>query len=476
MGRDGGVRPPLHRDLVGIVGEGAVASDTETLARYGGDALGVFRAFHAAPRLEARAHAVAWPTSAGQVARLLRYADANRIPVVPYGGGTGVMGAATPVDSAIVLNLRRMDRIIEISEADVTARLQPGVILQDAHVAMKRSGLRLGHDPWSRPIATVGGAISTDGVGYTTAAHGSMGQQVLGLEVALANGELVRTRAVPKPTAGPSLDQLFIGSEGTLGVITEATIRVIRAPEERFLRSYVFPEFESGFNAVVAMLAQGVMPGMIDYGDELLTGDRPSSEEATLYLAFEGFPGHVHAHAAQAASICGAFGGRAGEPGDAERNWRQRHSSAETYRREVLDGPDPAARRRQRSAHRMDYLHVGLPISKVLEYRRLCMDIFQQRGILVREWSIWGRPEFFSFLMVEREDAGESSSLNLSETVDEVLGLAQRMGGSMEYCHGVGVKLSHLMQAELGTGAPAARRIKSALDPNNILNPGKLFI
>ena len=103
------------------------------------------------------------------------------------------------------------------------------------------------------------------------------------------------------------------------------------------------------------------------------------------------------------------------------------------------------------------------------------MDVFQRRGILAREWSIWGRPEFFSFLIVERDDTGEASSLNMSETVDNVLTLAQRMGGSMEYCHGVGLKLSHMMGSELGTGAPAARRIKTALDPNNILNPGKLF-
>jgi hypothetical protein len=123
----------------------------------------------------------------------------------------------------------------------------------------------------------------------------------------------------------------------------------------------------------------------------------------------------------------------------------------------------------------MDYLHVALPISKVLEYRRLCMGVFQRRGILVREWSIWGRPEFFSFLIVERDDAGEPLSLNMAETVDEVLGLAHRMGGTMEYCHGVGLKLSHMMDSELGTIAPAARRIKTAFDPNNILNPGKLF-
>ncbi|MDP6302687.1 MAG: FAD-dependent oxidoreductase, partial [SAR202 cluster bacterium] len=103
------------------------------------------------------------------------YANSIRMPVIRYGGGTGVMGAAVATDGAIVLNLQRMNGVIDVSGADFTARLQPGVILEDAHTAMMGQGLRLGHDPWSRPIATVGGAISTDGVGYTAAAHGSMG-------------------------------------------------------------------------------------------------------------------------------------------------------------------------------------------------------------------------------------------------------------------------------------------------------------
>lgn len=237
----------LHRDLARILGEDGVASDAETLARFGGDALGAYRAFRAASLLDGRAAVVAWPTDSAKVARLLRYANSNRMPVVPYGGGTGVMGAAISADGAIVLNMQRMNSVLDVSGADLTAGLQPGVILEDAHVAMKGEGLRLGHDPWSRPIATVGGAISTDGVGYTAAAHGPMGDQVLGLEVVLADGETIRTRAVPKGSYGPSLDRLFIGSEGTLGVVTEATVRAFKRPESRAMRSFVFPEFEAGF-------------------------------------------------------------------------------------------------------------------------------------------------------------------------------------------------------------------------------------
>ncbi len=462
----------LHRDLARILGEDGVASDAETLARFGGDALGAYRAFRAASLLDGRAAVVAWPTDSAKVARLLRYANSNRMPVVPYGGGTGVMGAAISADGAIVLNMQRMNSVLDVSGADLTAGLQPGVILEDAHVAMKGEGLRLGHDPWSRPIATVGGAISTDGVGYTAAAHGPMGDQVLGLEVVLADGETIRTRAVPKGSYGPSLDRLFIGSEGTLGVVTEATVRAFKRPESRAMRSFVFPEFEAGFEAIVAMQTEGVAPAVLDYGDEPATDDAP---EATLYVSFEGFPGHVRAHVAQAESICAKHGSRDGEPGEVEQYWRTRHSSAERYRDEVLNSPDPAARRRRPSSYRMDYLHMALPISQVLEYRRRCASILEKRNIGVREWSVWGRPEFFSMLIIDDRGSDDPDSRHMEQTVDAVLALAQDMGGTMEYCHGVGVKLAHLAPAELASGYKTARDIKAALYPNGILNPGKLL-
>ncbi len=188
----------LVSDLGRIVGSGAVSTDAGQLDRFGGDALGAYRAFSAAPRLDAAPGVLVWPSKTDEVSRVLRFAQRHSVPVVPYGGGTGVMGAAAPVQDCIVLNMQRMSSILDISDVDLTARLQPGVLLESAAQSLGDAGLVLGHDPWSRPIATVGGAISTDGVGYTAAKHGSMGEQVLGLEAVLPDGEVVRTKGVPK--------------------------------------------------------------------------------------------------------------------------------------------------------------------------------------------------------------------------------------------------------------------------------------
>jgi alkyldihydroxyacetonephosphate synthase len=347
------------------------------------------------------------------------------------------------------------------------------VVLEDLEARLNERGLLLGHDPWSRPIATLGGAISTNGMGYLAGRYGSMGDQVLGLEVVLATGEIVTTRAVPK-ASGPALDSLFIGAEGTLGVITRATIEAFPVPERRGLHAYRFGGFEAGFDAVQGMYAVGLRPAMVDFAEELPAGSSPDAtdSETTLYLGFEGFEEEAAAQEVRADRLCRRAGGKKLDGSEAQGFWDARHESAERYKREVLQGP--ASQRRRRSAWRMDYLHLAVPASRILEYHRYCRGLLLDRGIPVREWSLWGRPEFFSLLIVDPTPADQDDRRMMVEAVDDLLVAAQDLGGSMEYCHGVGLKLSHLMEREMGGGMAALRRIKGALDPQGILNAGKL--
>ena len=464
----------LAKDMVALLGRGAVSSEEADLLRYSNDALGVFRAFRSAHLLNERPGVIVWPESAEAISKTLEYATRNSVPVVPYGGGTGVMGAAMAVDSSIVLNTGRMNRVVEVDAESRTGSFQAGVVLEDAHRALMSRGLRLGHDPWSRPIATIGGAISTNGVGYTASGHGAMGDQTLGMRVVLGDGEIVETRAVPESFFGSSLNHVFIGAEGAFGVVAEATVQAFPTPDCRKMISFDFPEFDSGFDAVNMMYAQGLRPTVMDYGDELASDGSDRRETATLYLAFEGTESRVEADVAETVAICSRHDGRHGNEAEIERYWGNRHASAHRYREMVLESDNSDIARKNRSAYRMDYLHVSLPVGRVLEYRRECERLLAHEGIAVREWSVWGRPEFFSFLISESDDVEEGAS-DLGQTVDRVLTLAQAMGGSMEYCHGVGMKLAHLVEAELGSGMSAARRIKKALDPGGILNPGKLW-
>jgi alkyldihydroxyacetonephosphate synthase len=300
-----------------------------------------------------------------------------------------------------------------------------------------------------------------------------MGEQVLGMEAVMPDGEVIRTKGVPKPASGPDLNHLLIGSEGTFGIVTEATLRAFPRAERRTPVSFDFPGFEYGFSAVVDMQREGLRPTMIDYGEDIWE-DGEAKEPATVYLVFDGFAKDVETQVEHAASVCARHSGTPGDPAEMEHFWKFRHDSADNYRKNVLDSPSPNEARKRRSAYRMDYLHVALPVSQVLDYRRRCQLILEGYAVRVREWSLWARPEFFSFLIGEAEDAAASDSSNMGELVDRVLTLAQDMGGTMEYCHGVGLKLSHLVERESGGNLAVIRKLKAAIDPGNILNPGKL--
>ena len=456
----------LLQSLVQVLGPTGVRTDPLDLDRYSVDALSPARVFTGAGLLDRMADAVVVPRSVDQVAAVVKLAAQHRVPIVPYGGGTGVMGAATPIHGGIVVDMKGLDRIIDINPMDLTATVEAGVVLEDLGRALKGRGLMLGHDPWSVPIATVAGAISTNGVGYLGASHGPMGDQVMGLEVVLPTGELLTTRATPKYSAGPNLNHLFIGSEGVFGIITKATLRVSRAPEKRAFATVAFPDFNQGFEAVAELFALGLEPSLVDLTEEDGSGVR-------LFMMYEGYSEGVDAAEARSLGVCRAFGGDDVGPSETVDYWRTRHRAGESYKRDMLG--QPRRIRWGRRGRSFDYLHVALPLSKVLPFRRECDDILAARGARAVEYAIWTRPELFSLLLVPDGDASEPDLQTLGETVDQILILAQDMGGTMEYCHGVGIKLAHLLSREMGQGFNVAKAIKAVLDPSNIMNPGKLY-
>ena len=415
------------------------------------------------PELAAPICAVA-PVSMEEVRQIVLYANREKIPLVPYGGGSGLMGAALSVRPGIVVDLRRMDKIIEIDTSARSTRVQAGAILEALEQKLNQVGFILGHDPWTVPVATVGGAISTNSVGYRAGVYGSMGQQVLGLEAVLGNGEVLRTRAVQKSSAGINLNALLVGGEGCFGIITEAVIRIFPTPEKRLVSALTFDSFEAGYGAIQEMFCQRVRPALLDFGD----GD-DSHGCAVLYLGFEGNQEVVELEHKRAVAICERNGACLLDRREAESFWRDRHVIARRF----------AENRRQRRERGKDgvyrdWIHVALPASKVLPFRSKARALISRRGVQLQESGLWVQPELFSMRIAIEEGGSGTAQLVLQTTIDELLALAQEMGGSMEYTHGVGVKLASFMAGEHGYGLEVMRQIKRMLDPNMILNPGKL--
>ena len=405
------------------------------------------------------------PESTDEVCRIVQFANRERIALVPFGGGSGLMGGALSIRPSVVIDLRGMNRILEIDTEARSARVEAGVILESLDQKLNETGFILGHDPWTVPVATVGGAISTNSVGYRAGIYGSMGEQVLGLEAVLPNSEILRTRAVPKHSAGVNLNSLLIGAEGCFGIITAATVRVFPKPAARIFSGYLFSSFEQGYAAIQQMFQQRLRPAMLDFGDD----EDKHDPGALLYLVFEGNKETIAAEEAFAVRICESFGGMPLNREEPEQFWVERHEIARRFMRNRRQ-----RRERGRDGVYRDWIHVALPASKVLGFRRAAQRIIDRRGVRLQESGLWVQPELFSMRLGAEEGAVPNAQLALEETVEELLRLAQQLGGSMEYTHGVGIKLAPLMAEEHGYGLEVMRQIKRALDPNDILNPGKL--
>ena len=405
------------------------------------------------------------PGSTDEIRRVVLLANEERVPIIPYGGGSGLMGGALSVEAGIVVDLRRMDQILDVDTQARSARAQAGTVLEALEKRLNRDNFILGHDPWTLPVATVGGAISTNSMGYRGGLYGSMGEQVLGLEAVLPDGEVLRTRAVPKSSAGIDLKSLLIGGEGCFGIITEATIRIFPAPEKRALHALSFESFEVGYNAIQEMFRQRVEPAVLDFGD----ADVKFQGGAILYLGFEGSREVVEAEEQRALSVCERFGAERLPQEEAERFWNDRHEIARRFMQNRRQ-----RRERGKDGIYRDWIHIALPASKVLSFRAAAMEIAKKRGVQVLESGLWIRPELFSMPLGIQDDGTNKAQLALEETVDDLLHLVHEMGGSMEYTHGVGVKLAPLMAEEHGYGVEVMRRIKRALDSNGIMNPGKM--
>jgi alkyldihydroxyacetonephosphate synthase len=456
-------------DLVGklstIVNPARVSTEAALLDELSWDALSEGRIHpHRRPELREPLAAVR-PISTDEVRGVVQFANREKIALVPFGGGSGLMGGALSIRPSLVVDLRGMNRIYEIDTESRFARVQAGVVLEALEQKLNEFGFILGHDPWTVPVATVGGAISTNSVGYRAGIYGSMGEQVLGLQAVLPNGEILRTRAVSKHSAGIDLNALMVGGEGCFGIITEATIRVFPRPAARLFCGYLFASFEQGYGAVQTMFHERLRPAMLDFGDD---EDR-HEPGALLYLVFEGRPELVEVEERLVGEICREHGGKPVPRHEPEEFWHGRHEIARRFMRDRRQ-----RRQRGRDGIYRDWIHVALPPSKVLAFRRAAQEVIERRGVRLQESGLWVQPELFSMRLGAEEGERHNAQLALEDTVDELLRLTQQMGGSMEYTHGVGVKLAPLMAEEHGYGLEVMRRLKGLLDPNQIMNPGKM--
>ncbi|OUZ12183.1 FAD-binding oxidoreductase [Aeromicrobium sp. PE09-221] len=448
-----GVIEELARELPA----GTVVTDTEILTSYARD-----RELWAP---SATPLAVVRPRSTEQIGAVMRWASRHTIPVVPRGAGSGLAGAANGIDGGIVLSLEAMDQVLAVDPVDRYAVVQPGVITADLkHLAMTH-GLRYPPDPGSAEFCTIGGNVATNAGGLCCLKYGVTRDSVIGLEVVLADGRVLRLggRTV-KDVAGLDLLGLFVGSEGMLGVVTEVTVRLRPAPREIATLVATFDELSGAGRAVAGVLTEG-RPSMC----ELM--DAPTVRAVEAYR-----PSGLDTEAAALLLV-------QTDDGDAEAIERCARACEEAGARFVMTTRDDAETELLTMARRtaLDALEAGgqwllddvcVPLSSVPDLVAGCQEIGARHAVTVACFGHIGDGNMHPTVVFDHGDtAAESRARHAAE---EIARLGLRLGGTVTGEHGVGLAKRDLMAEQVGAVHLGVQRaIKHALDPAGILNPGK---
>ena len=467
-----GVRPgawynfPMHADALSALGNlfgDRLRTSLETRICYSFDAT----------RKTFLPDAVVYPVNAEEVRQAVLLANLHRFPVVPRGAGSGFSGGSLPVHGGIVLSTERMDRIVAIDTENLYAVVEPGVVNGTLKEEARKKGLFYPPDPASLKFSTLGGNIAECAGGMCAVKYGVTRDYVLGLEAVLGTGELVRTGvATAKGVVGYDLTRMLVGSEGTLGIVTRATLRLIPLPESAATLLAFFPENRKSADAVNAIVAARVTPSAMELMDRtaidcvqaLMPVPLPEGTGSALLLEVDGPEGQVAREADLLTEVCRAHGAieirRASDARGRDELWKLRRSIS------------PALRRLAPVKLNED---IVVPRSRLADMFAFLSDLSGRRNVRIVNFGHAGDGNIHVNIMISGADADETR--RAEEAVAEVFRKTVEMGGTISGEHGVGISKAPFLEMEVGPlGVAVMKRLKACFDPNGILNPGKIFL
>lgn len=449
--------------LSGIVGAENVLTAREDLITY---------SYDGTPMLDELPGAIVRPTSAAQVSAVMRLANGDRFPVVPRGNGTGLSGGSIPVTGGIVLDLSPWKRILEIDTENLTAWVEPGVITAQLHTEVEKLGLFYPPDPGSMHICTIGGNVAENSGGLRGLKYGVTKNYVMGLEVVLPTGEVIVCGGkTMKDVAGYNLKDFFIGSEGTLGVFTRILLKLIPKPAASRTMLAYYDSVEDAGRTVSAIIARRIIPATVEFLDrttircveEYAKIGLPTDIEALLLLEVDGHPAVVADEAAGVEKCCRENGAVtvtvAGTEEEAMR--------LKTARRSAF-----SALARTRPTTILE--DITVPRSEIASMLGAINAISAKYGIMIGTFGHAGDGNLHPTCLTDERDREEIH--RAEQAYAEIFAEAVKRGGTITGEHGTGIAKKKFLSMVTGNDSiDAMRRIKKALDPNGVLNPGKVF-
>jgi alkyldihydroxyacetonephosphate synthase len=407
---------------------------------------------------------VARPSGREQVVSLLRWAGANGVAVTPMGGGTGVCGALSPRAGELVLDMGAFDRIFEVDEANLTCRCESGVNGMALEKHLNERGLTLGHFPSSLPGTTIGGLIATRSSGQESSRYGSVEDMVLGLAVVLPDGSFAAPRPGPRSAAGPALHQLWLGSEGALGVVLGAVLRVHRLPESVVGRGYGFPDLASGLEAMRSIMQSGIRPlvmRLYDAEDTAFNGyDLHPDGGCLLVVANAGLSAVAEAEA----GAVKRFAAPADDLGeDPWLRWQKHRFDLSAERlKEFLEPPGSY----------LDTIELAGPWTVLQELHARVKPAIAVGGLALCHFSHayeQGCCAYFTF--GGSGDSEQEAQSAYMRAWEGAMTIALELGATITHHHGVGRVRARWVADEMGGWMRVWRSIKSSIDPQGVMNP-----
>ena len=460
----------IFKSLVSIVGPENVTQYETDLVLNAHDAWPLSEAKIRAGEMLPLADFVVFPASSNEISQILQLANEKGIPITPVGGGAGTCGGTLPIYGGIQVDLKRMCQIFDIDHESMTIRVQAGVVGIDLEEAVNRQGYTLGHTPTSLRASNIGGFIATRSGGSMSSLYGKIEDLTLGLEVVLPDGSIIHCKAVPRHSVGPDLRQLFIGSEGTLGIITEATLRLFLLPEERRFRSFSFPDVHSGLEAIRNIFRHDITPSVARLYDPedaamsfSMNFEFPEGHCIEL-LAFDGATDSVDLDEGKAVKICLDHGGIDLGEGPSQRWWEHRY---DMYYPTRLTTSGYAIG---------DTIDIVATYDKLENVYHAMKEAMEANDVIVMSHFSHMYQNGGSIYMIffSSQPDAETAWSTYKKVWDDGVAACLREGGTMSHQHGVGLSRSTYTEDELGSSFRVLKDIKKVLDPKGIMNPGKL--
>ena len=459
----GAVDPALLARLREIAGEAQVLTAPEDTIPYG---------FDGTAALKGPVGVVVLPGSTEEVAQVVRLAGERGLTVVTRGSGTGLSGGSVPSEGCIVLCLTRLDKVLEVDAANLTVRAQAGAITAAVDAAAARHGLFYPPDPGSMKISTIGGNVAENSGGLRGLKYGVTRDYVMGLEVVLPDGRIAHFgNARVKDVAGYSMKDLFIGSEGTLGIITEVLLKVLPRPAARRTMLASYDRMEDAAQTVSDIIAAKIIPCTLEFLDRMTIGcvedyakiGLPRDCEALLLMETDGHPAAVEDEAAQMLALARARGAR---------DVRVARDEAEALRLATARRSAFSALARVRPTTILE--DVTVPRDKLAEMVGFIAEVAKKHRLLVGTFGHMGDGNLHPTFLTDERDAAEMARVH--EALEDIVTRTLALGGTITGEHGVGLAKKAWLRRQVGENShDLMREIKRAWDPRNLLNPGKIF-